>query len=50
MANASNQIMSDTKGWHDTARKRREAEHKALSTDGFTFLPTKRKYKTLVGE
>uniref|UniRef100_A0A669DKF4 Integrin alpha-6 n=1 Tax=Oreochromis niloticus TaxID=8128 RepID=A0A669DKF4_ORENI len=29
------------------SRKRREAEHKALSTDGFTFLPTKRKYKTL---
>uniref|UniRef100_I3J241 Integrin alpha-6 n=1 Tax=Oreochromis niloticus TaxID=8128 RepID=I3J241_ORENI len=30
-----------------SSRKRREAEHKALSTDGFTFLPTKRKYKTL---
>ncbi|XP_039871880.1 integrin alpha-6-like [Simochromis diagramma] len=39
--------LKHVKGWHDTARKRREAEHKALSTDGFTFLPTKRKYKTL---
>uniref|UniRef100_A0A8C4E7B2 Integrin alpha-6 n=1 Tax=Dicentrarchus labrax TaxID=13489 RepID=A0A8C4E7B2_DICLA len=34
-------------GWHDPPRKRREAEHEALSTDGFSFLPTRRKYKTL---
>ncbi|KAF7660991.1 hypothetical protein LDENG_00271160 [Lucifuga dentata] len=35
------------KGWYDASRKRREAEHKALSTDGFTFFSTKRKYKIL---
>ncbi|XP_056295655.1 integrin alpha-6-like isoform X1 [Pseudoliparis swirei] len=39
------------KGWHDSSRKRREAEHEAkheaLSTAGFTFLPKRRKYKTL---
>lgn len=44
----SNLIMFGIKGWHDTSRKRREAEHEALSTDGFPFLPTRRKYKTLV--
>ncbi|XP_071314514.1 integrin alpha-6-like [Trachinotus anak] len=36
------------KGWHDPSRKRREAEPEALSTDGLlSFLPTRRKYKTL---
>ncbi|KAM9376193.1 integrin alpha-6-like [Pholidichthys leucotaenia] len=35
------------KGWHNPARKRREAEIEALSTDNFSFLPTRRKYKTL---
>ncbi|KAM4621915.1 integrin alpha-6-like [Polymixia lowei] len=39
--------MKDTKGWRDASRRRREAELEALSTDGFTFLPKKRKYKTL---
>uniref|UniRef100_A0A8C3A5E6 Integrin alpha 6 n=1 Tax=Cyclopterus lumpus TaxID=8103 RepID=A0A8C3A5E6_CYCLU len=34
-------------GWHDSSRKRREAEHEAISTDGFTFLTKRRKYKTL---
>uniref|UniRef100_A0A4W6FAL9 Integrin subunit alpha 6 n=1 Tax=Lates calcarifer TaxID=8187 RepID=A0A4W6FAL9_LATCA len=29
------------------SRKRREAEHEALSTNGFPFFPTKRKFKTL---
>lgn len=35
------------KGWQTPSRRRREAELEALSTDGFTFLPTKRKHKTL---
>ncbi|XP_070769684.1 integrin alpha-6-like [Enoplosus armatus] len=39
--------LKHAKGWHDTSRKRREAEHEALSTDGFPFLPKRRKYKTL---
>ncbi|XP_040904522.1 integrin alpha-6-like [Toxotes jaculatrix] len=39
--------LKHAKGWHDSSRKRREAEHEALSTDGFSFLPTRRKYKTL---
>uniref|UniRef100_A0A4W6FBV4 Integrin subunit alpha 6 n=1 Tax=Lates calcarifer TaxID=8187 RepID=A0A4W6FBV4_LATCA len=34
-------------GWHEPSRKRREAEHEALSTNGFPFFPTKRKFKTL---
>lgn len=41
-------IMFDIKGWHEPSRKRREAEHEALSTDGFSFLSTKRKHTTLV--
>lgn len=36
------------KGWHEPSRTRREAEHEALSTDEFSFLPKRRKYKTLV--
>lgn len=47
---APNQILSDTKSWHDPPRKRREAQHEALSADGATFLPTQRKYRTLVGK
>ncbi|XP_070692438.1 integrin alpha-6-like [Pempheris klunzingeri] len=39
--------LKHVKGWHDPFRRRREAEHEALSTDGFPFLPTRRKYKTL---
>ncbi|KAK9518357.1 hypothetical protein VZT92_023666 [Zoarces viviparus] len=39
--------LQQVKGWHDSSRKRREAEHEALSTDGFPFLPQRRKYKTL---
>ncbi|XP_068437741.1 integrin alpha-6-like [Clinocottus analis] len=39
--------LKHVKGWRDSKRKRREAEHEALSSDGFTFLPKKRKYKTL---
>ncbi|XP_045885945.1 integrin alpha-6-like [Micropterus dolomieu] len=39
--------LKHVKGWHDPSRKRREAEHEALSTDGIPFLPKKRKYKTL---
>ncbi|XP_008293636.1 integrin alpha-6-like [Stegastes partitus] len=39
--------LKDLKGWRAPARKRREAEHEALSTDEFTFLPSRRKYKTL---
>nr|XP_046261717.1 integrin alpha-6-like [Scatophagus argus] len=39
--------LKEVKGWHHPPRKRREAEHEALSTDGFPFLPTRRKYKTL---
>ncbi|KAI3351532.1 hypothetical protein L3Q82_020388 [Scortum barcoo] len=39
--------LKHVKGWHDPSRKRREAELEALSTDGFSFLPTRRKYKTL---
>ncbi|XP_076595871.1 integrin alpha-6-like [Chaetodon auriga] len=39
--------LKDIKGWHDPSRKRREAELEALSTDAFSFLPTRRKYKTL---
>ncbi|XP_075336630.1 integrin alpha-6-like [Odontesthes bonariensis] len=35
------------KGWNTPSRQRREAELEALSTDEFTFLPTRRKYKTL---
>ncbi|XP_076005382.1 integrin alpha-6-like [Genypterus blacodes] len=35
------------KGWKDTSRKRRQAEHEALSTDGFPFFPSKRKHKML---
>lgn len=46
--NTSNLMMFGIKGWHDPSRKRREAEHEALSTDAFSFLPTRRKYKTLV--
>lgn len=46
--NASNLVMSGFKGWRDPSRKRREAEHEALSTDGFPFLPKRRKYKTFV--
>lgn len=48
VTNGSNLIIFGVKGWHGLSRKRREAEHEALSTDGFSFLPTKRKYKTLV--
>ncbi|XP_039976615.1 integrin alpha-6-like isoform X2 [Xiphias gladius] len=39
--------LKHVKGWPDPSRKRREAEHEALSTDWFPFLPTRRKYKTL---
>ncbi|KAL7395617.1 hypothetical protein ABVT39_020294 [Epinephelus coioides] len=41
--------LKHAKGWHDPSRKRREAEAEveALSTDGFPFLPKRRKYKTL---
>ncbi|XP_078145154.1 integrin alpha-6-like [Centroberyx gerrardi] len=39
--------MKHLKGWPDSSRKRREAELEAFSTDGFTFLPKRRKYKTL---
>ncbi|CAK6964964.1 integrin alpha-6-like [Scomber scombrus] len=39
--------LKHVKGWHDPSRKRREAELEALSSDVFTFLPTRRKYKTL---
>ncbi|XP_019718941.1 integrin alpha-6-like isoform X2 [Hippocampus comes] len=39
------------RGQHGASRERREAEHEgqydALSTAGFLFLPSKRKYKTL---
>ena len=45
----SNLMMSGVKGWHEPSRRRREAEHEALSTAGLSFLPTARKYKTLVG-
>ncbi|KAF1384991.1 hypothetical protein PFLUV_G00125970 [Perca fluviatilis] len=38
--------LKHAKGWRDPSRKRREAEHKALFTDGFPFLPKRRKYKT----
>uniref|UniRef100_A0A8D3E6D9 Integrin alpha-2 domain-containing protein n=1 Tax=Scophthalmus maximus TaxID=52904 RepID=A0A8D3E6D9_SCOMX len=40
--------LKHVKGWHEPSRKRREAEHEALSTDGFSFLSTKRKHTTLV--
>ena len=43
-----NWLMFDIKGWLHPARKRREAEHEALSTDVFPFLPKKREHKTLV--
>ncbi|KAM9357368.1 integrin alpha-6-like [Symphorus nematophorus] len=33
--------LKDVKGWHEPSRKRREAEHEAVSTE------TRRKYKTL---
>lgn len=36
------------KGWDAPSRQRREAKLEALSTDGVSFLSTKRKYKTLV--
>ncbi|XP_029298036.1 integrin alpha-6-like [Cottoperca gobio] len=39
--------LKHVKGWHDPSRKRRDTEHEAFSTDGFRFLPKKRKYKTL---
>ncbi|XP_037636914.1 integrin alpha-6-like [Sebastes umbrosus] len=39
--------LQHVKGWHEPSRTRREAEHEALSTDGFSFLPKRRKYKTL---
>ncbi|XP_067455908.1 integrin alpha-6-like [Thunnus thynnus] len=39
--------LKHVKGLHDPSRKRREAEYEALSTDGFIFLPTRRKYKTI---
>ncbi|AWP11780.1 putative integrin alpha-6-like [Scophthalmus maximus] len=39
--------LKHVKGWHEPSRKRREAEHEALSTDGFSFLSTKRKHTTL---
>ncbi|XP_034454867.1 integrin alpha-6-like [Hippoglossus hippoglossus] len=39
--------LKHVKGWLHPARKRREAEHEALSTDVFPFLSKKRKYKTL---
>jgi len=40
--------MYDIKGWDAPSRQRREAELEALSTDEFTFLSSRRKYKTLV--
>lgn len=46
VTNTSNLKIFGIKGWHD--RKRREAEYEAFSTDGFPFLPTTRKHKTLV--
>ncbi|KAM3866988.1 integrin alpha-6-like [Diretmus argenteus] len=39
--------MKHLEGWRDISRKRREAELEAFSTDGFTFLSKRRKYKTL---
>lgn len=48
LINSSNLMISDIKGWRAPSRKRREANLEALSTDGFQFLPTRRKYKTLV--
>lgn len=40
--------MFANKGWDAPPRQRREAELEALSTDGLSFLPLRRKYKTLV--
>ncbi|XP_054648706.1 integrin alpha-6-like [Dunckerocampus dactyliophorus] len=39
--------LKQVKGWRGASRQRREAEYDALSTDGFPFLPLRRKYKTL---
>lgn len=36
------------KGWHQPSRRRRQADAEAVSTGGFSILPTERKYKTLV--
>lgn len=46
VTNTSNLTIFGIKGRHD--RKRREVEYEAFSTDGFPFLSTRRKYKTLV--
>lgn len=39
--------LKDLKGWHQPSRKRRQANVEALSTNGFSFLPTERKHRTL---
>lgn len=36
------------KGWHQPSRRRRQADAEAVSTGGFSILPTERKHKTLV--
>ncbi|XP_015243123.1 PREDICTED: integrin alpha-6-like [Cyprinodon variegatus] len=39
--------LKPVKGWDAPPRQRREAELEAVSTDGLSFLPLRRKYKTL---
>ncbi|KAM4732054.1 integrin alpha-6-like [Anableps anableps] len=39
--------LKPVKGWDAPPRQRREAELEAFSTDDLSFLPSKRKYKTL---
>lgn len=46
--NTSNLLLFGIEGWQGVSRKKREAELEALTSDDFSFLPTKRKYKTLV--
>lgn len=46
--NTSNLLLFGIEGWQGVSRKKREAELEALTSDDFSFLPTKRKFKTLV--
>ncbi|XP_075868420.1 integrin alpha-6-like [Nelusetta ayraudi] len=39
--------LKNLKGWHQSSRRRRQADAEAVSTGGFSILPTERKHKTL---